>query len=192
MNRRSLLLSLSALPAFAQGAGRVEGVFGTQVRVEVFSDFQCPGCKQLHEGTIRELRNEYVSSGRVQLVHREFPLPMHPFARQAALYACAADRFGQYRTVSDALFRDQQLWSQNGQLEAALAKVLKPAELAKLKTLAQDPKIAAEVSADVELGKKTPIMQTPTMLVTAKGKTQPITGAISYAIFRRYIETLLA
>jgi hypothetical protein len=30
------------------------------------------------------------------------------------------------------------------------------------------------------------------MLITAKGQTQPIAGAISYAIFRRYIETLLA
>ncbi|MBS1833906.1 MAG: thioredoxin domain-containing protein [Acidobacteria bacterium] len=195
IDRRSLLLSVSAaaaaLPSFAQ-TGRVEGVFGTRVRVEVFSDFQCPGCKQLHEGTIRELRNEYVASGRVQLVHHEFPLPMHPYARQAALYACAADKLGQYRNVCDALFRDQQIWSQNGQMDATLAKVLKAAELAKVKALAQDPKIVAEVNADVELGKKAPVTQTPTMLVTAKGKTQPIAGAISYAIFRRYIETLLA
>ncbi|BDC50611.1 hypothetical protein F183_A29270 [Bryobacterales bacterium F-183] len=191
IHRRSFLLSASALPLLAQ-SGRVEGVFGTRVRVEVFSDFQCPGCKQLHEGTLRELRNEYVASGRVQLVHREFPLPMHPFARQAALYACAADKIGQYKTVSDALFRDQQIWSQNGQLEATLAKVLKPADLAKLKTLSQDPKVAAEVNADIALGMKAPVNQTPTMLITAKGKTQPIAGAISYAIFRRYIETLLA
>lgn len=160
--------------------------------MEVFSDFQCPGCKQLHESTIQAFRNEYVSSGKVQLVHREFPLPMHQYAKQAACLACAADKLGQYQKVSDALFRDQQVWAANGRLDDTLAKVLSPAELTKLKTLAKDPKVVAEVESDMALGMKAPVGQTPTMFVTYKGKTQPITGAVSYPIFKRYIDMLLA
>ena len=191
---RRALLSLLGLPASFSllAQGKVEGVTGTRIRVEVFSDFQCPGCRQLHENTLQAFRNDYVSSGKVQLVHREFPLPGHAFAKQAACLACAAEKLGQYRKVSDALFRDQPVWSANGKLDETLAKVLSPAELSKLKALAKDPKIIAEVEADVALGLKAPIMQTPTMLVTYKGKTQPITGAVSYPIFRRYIDMLLA
>jgi protein-disulfide isomerase len=191
MRRRELLLGGAGLPVAAI-AQKVEGFTGTRIRVEVFSDFQCPGCKQLHETTLQALRNDYVSAGKVQIVHREFPLPGHAYAKQAACLACAAEKLGQYRKVSDALFRDQQVWSTNGRLDDTLAKVLPPQDLAKLKALARDPKVVAEVEADMALGMKAPIGQTPTMLVTYKGKTQPIAGAISYPIFRRYIDMLLA
>jgi protein-disulfide isomerase len=195
MKRRDLLLLpvvAAATGISARAEGKYEGPTGTRIRVEVFSDYQCPGCKQLHESTLQQLRNEYVSSGKVQLVHREFPLPMHPYARQAACLACAADKIGQYRKVSDALFRDQPIWSANGRLDDTLAKVLTPAEMTKLKALAKDPKVIAEVDSEVAMGMKVPVGQTPTMIITANGKSQPIAGAISYPIFKRYIDMLLA
>lgn len=189
IGKASLLFAAAAAVAFGQ---KTEGVTGTRVRVEVFSDFQCPGCKQLHENTIDSLRKEYVAAGRVQLVHREFPLPMHAYAKQAACYACAADKIGQYRKVSDALFRDQDLWSKSGKLEDSLAKVLTAQELAKVKALAKDPKVVSEVESEMSMGMKVPVGSTPTMVITANGKSQPISGAISYPIFKRYIDMLLA
>lgn len=194
VRRRELLLLLAApassLPLIAQG--KVEGVTGTRIRIEVFSDFQCPGCKQLHESTLRQVRAEYVSAGKVQLVHREFPLPMHPYAKRAAYLACAAEKIGQYHKVTDALFRDQAVWSASGKLEDTLAKALSASDLAKLVALSKDAKVIAEVESDIALGMKAPVTQTPTMLVTAKGKTQPVAGAVSYAIFKRYLDMLLA
>src|SRR5204863_6007375 len=117
MNRRDLLLlpvAAAAAGISARAEGKYEGATGTVIRVEVFSDYQCPGCKQLHESTLRSLRDEFVNAGKVQIVHREFPLPMHQYARQAACLACAAEKMGHYRKVSDALFRDQPIWSTNG------------------------------------------------------------------------------
>ena len=70
--------------------------------------------------------------------------------------------------------------------------MLKPAEITKLRTLAKDPAVIAQVEADLALGKKVPIDQTPTMIVTHKGQMQPLKGAISYPIFKRYIDMLLA
>jgi len=46
------------------------------VVVEVFSDFQCPACKTLFTSTNRQLMDNYVSTGKVYLIHRDFPLPM--------------------------------------------------------------------------------------------------------------------
>jgi protein-disulfide isomerase len=192
LTRRNLLaLPLATAVARAQG-GKYEGPVMTRVKVEVFSDFQCPGCKALHESTIKQVRDEYVASGRIHLVHREFPLPMHPYAREAALLACASEKLGWYRKVSDALFQDQPAWSTNGQFDVSLLKVLKPAELAKLRALSKDASIAALVESDLALGKKLPVTQTPTTVVSHNGKTQIFPGGISFPIFKRYVDMLLA
>lgn len=190
MRRRDLLLLPAAGSVWAQG--KLDGTVMASVKLEVFSDFQCPGCKQLHEGALRQLREEFVAKGKVQLVHREFPLPMHKYAAEAARLAIAADKLGKYSVVSDALFRDQDLWSTTGRLEESVAKVLPPTDLAKLKALAKDPKIAGEVEADRAAGIHYDLKQTPTMVFTRKGQSQPVSGAISYAILRRYVESLLA
>lgn len=190
MRRREALLLPVASSLLAQG--KLDGTVMAPVKVEVYSDFQCPGCKQLHETSLRQLRHEFVAQGKVQLVHREFPLPMHKYAREAACLACAAEKLGKYNVVSDALFREQDLWSANGRLDDTLAKVLAPAELAKLKALAKDPKVVAEVEADIAAGKKADLKQTPTMVFSRKGTVQPVSGAVEYGILRRYVEMLLA
>src|SRR5262249_12238479 len=43
--------------------------------MEVFSDFQCPACKTLFVTTNRPLMDNYVSTSKVYLIHRDFPLP---------------------------------------------------------------------------------------------------------------------
>lgn len=192
MKRRNLLL-FPAGAAWAFGQKKQEGALLARVKLEVFSDFQCPGCKQLHETALKELHRDFVATGKIQIVHREFPLPFHKYAREAACLACAADQLGKYGAVADALFRDQAAWSENGKLDDTLKKVLSPAEFTKVRTLAKDPKVVAQVDADIATGKM--IMakpQTPTMVFTRDGQSQPIAGAVSYPILRRYVEMLIA
>src|SRR5512136_23490 len=56
------------------------------VVVEIYSDFQCPACKQLFLNTTQKVMDNYVNTGKVYLVHRDFPLPMHAYSRVAASY----------------------------------------------------------------------------------------------------------
>src|SRR3712207_1847048 len=77
------------------------------ITIEVFSDYQCPSCKNLHETTLRMVKANYVKSGKVYLVHRDFPLPNHAHARTAATWAGAAARVGKFEQVADALYRTQ-------------------------------------------------------------------------------------
>jgi protein-disulfide isomerase len=195
MKRRNLLFFPATFLSFGtvRAQGKQDGTVMAALKVEVFSDFQCPGCKQLHETALKQLRDEFVAKGKIQLVHREFPLEMHKYAREAACLACAADKLGKYGVVSDALFRDQAAWSQTGKLDDTLKRVLSPADFAKVRVLAKDPKVMAEVDADIALGKRLMTqVQTPTMVFTHKGKSQPIAGAVSYPILRRYVEMLMA
>src|SRR5712664_585104 len=54
------------------------------ITIEVFEDFQCPACRNFFETTVKQLIDDYVVPGKVYLIHRDFPLEMHPYSRQAA------------------------------------------------------------------------------------------------------------
>jgi protein-disulfide isomerase len=189
----ALLCCALTLPVFSEAPRtKTLGVAVAPIQVEVFSDFQCPACKNLHETTLKQLIDEYVvAKKKVYLVHREFPLPMHAYARTAACYACAAERIGKYEQVGDALFKNQETWAKDGNIDRVLAGVLSPAEMQKVKALSNDPGVIAEVNKDVELGKTKQIRQTPTMILTHKGQQYPVAN-VSYSLLKRFIDDLLS
>jgi len=135
MSLKRVLIAAAALamaPGAIGGSGKTQGVATSKIIIELFSDFQCPACKSLHEGTIRPLVSAYVNTGKVFLIHRDFPLPMHQYARPAASLAAAAARVGKYDEVADTLFEKQELWSKTGKVEEAVMAVLTPAEAKKV------------------------------------------------------------
>src|ERR1700692_1918324 len=103
--------------------------------LEVFSDFQCPACKTLFTTTNRQLMDNYVSTGRVYLIHRDFPLPMHAHSKVAAQYSRAAAQIGKLESVEDVLFQNQEKWEQTGDVDGTIATVLSSSEMAKVRAL---------------------------------------------------------
>ena len=124
----SLALAALAISAFAAYTTKGLGQSSAPVTIELFSDYQCPSCKSLHDQTVNLLIADYVRKGKVYLVHREFPLPMHQFARIAAAYAAAAYRIGKYEEVGNALFQRQASWSVTGKVDEVAASVLSAAD----------------------------------------------------------------
>ncbi len=174
------------------GGGRSVGVPSAPVRIEIYSDFQCPACKSLHDQTLGPLLSDYVRTGKVYLIYRLFPLNGHAYSRPAAYLACAAERIGRFGVVADALFSRQAVWSANGRVEDAALSVLSPADAAKVRALAKDPSVMAEVEKDLQLGNQIPIQQTPTLIITHRSGRYPLTGNVNYAILRRFIDELLS
>ena len=115
---------------------------------------------------------------------------MHAYAKTAACYACAAERVGKYEQVCDVLFSKQNEWENSGKVEEAACSVLTPAEAAKVKALAKDPSVAAEVEGDKTVGLSKGINGTPTMLISYNGKTYPVNGPVSYAMLQRFLDSL--
>jgi protein-disulfide isomerase len=171
-------------------SGRVLGSAVAAIRIDLYSDFQCPGCKALFEQTIRPLIANYVNQGRVYLVEHYYPLPMHAFAKQAACYACAADRVGKYEQVCEVLFKKQDQWEKTGKVDETVCSVLTPAEAAKVRALAKDPAVMAEVQQDVALGQQHNVQGTPTMLISRNGKTYTIATPVSYPMLSRVLDNL--
>jgi protein-disulfide isomerase len=185
-------ISVTALAQSAAPSGRAVGPVISKVRIDVFSDFECPACKSLAEGTLRRIKDEYALKGRIRLVHHDFPLPQHKHATQAAVLAAAAERFGKFDQVAEALFRQQESWSRTGRVEEAVDSVLTPEERKRIREIAKDPAIAAAIQRDIELGRRTNVKSTPTMIITHNGQPNPVVGVVSYPILSRLLDQLLA
>lgn len=190
-----LLAALACAGAESSSAqsssARAVGPVTAAVRIDVFSDYECPACKALHEQTLKRIKEDYAAQGKLRLVHHDFPLPMHKHARRAATLAAAADRLGRFEAVSDALFRHQETWSKSGGVDEVVDSVLTPEERKKIDQIAGDPAIAAGIERDIQLGQRTNVTSTPTMIVTHNGKPNPVVGVVSYAVFSRFLNSLL-
>jgi protein-disulfide isomerase len=189
------------LPCLAAslGLGDVEkaksiGNPAAPVRIDVYSDFQCPACKGFHENLLPTIIKDYVVPGKVYIVSHEFPLTMHQYSREAAGYAVAATQVGKYQQVSDALFKIQAVWSTNGKVWDTVAAVLTPAEQKKVQALAKDPSVFDQIKQDMDAGNMLRIDQTPTIFVSKGAKRYPYAGPNpgNYMFLQALINDLLA
>ena len=186
-----LALGAAGSPAAQSKTTRAVGPVTAAVRIDLFSDFQCPACKALHEQTIKRVKEEFAQTGKIRLVHHDFPLPQHKFARQAAILAAAADRLGKFDVVADALFHQQESWAQSGNVDGVVDGVLTPEERKKLREVAKDPAILANIERDIQLGERMKVGSTPTMIITHDGKPNPVVGVVSYPVFSKYLNTIV-
>ena len=69
--------------------------------------------------------------------------------------------------------------------------MLTPAEQKKVQALANDPSVAAEVQRDYDSAQRARLNQTPTMLITYKGRETPWTFWDDYNLFKSYLNDLL-
>ncbi len=168
------------LPSLAAPVDSIKGnAFGdpkAPILLEVFSDFQCPGCKRFHDEELPQIMREYVDTGKAYLVYRYFPLPQHPYGRKTAELVCACAQFGKYEQAADVLFANQLSWSTSGKVEETVASVLTPAEMKKAAALMKNPEVAKLIDHDVQEGKALPVEFTPTLAITYKSKQFHLSG----------------
>jgi protein-disulfide isomerase len=192
------------------------------ITMEVFSDYQCPSCRTFFEQTLRPLLGPdgYVAAGKVYLVHRDFPLPMHPYSHQAARWANAAAKIGRFQDVDAALFDNQNAWGADGDIEKFVSAALSPADFKRVQKLMtgcevptstaaavkpaalksgsaaqanQGCALDAYIVSDQDLGKSVPVQATPTFVVFYKGQKYPASsGFVTYPILKQFFDSLLS
>jgi protein-disulfide isomerase len=169
------------------------GELDAVIRIEVFSDFECPACRELYLNTIRPVLKEYSSLGKVCVVYHEFPLKGHKYSRQAAQYSKAAQRLGrkQWHAVMDALYENQEKWSQDGTVDDTVFKALGAEEYTRLRKLLLDPSLDAAIDSEVALGEKREVTSTPTFFVYAIGKEQKVVGGLPYSVLKDYFDRIV-
>ncbi len=195
----SVIALLAAQPGLAQSgaweqlASYAGGLPTAPVKIEVFSDYQCPACRKFYLETIKQVMIEYSQDNKVSVVYHDFPLQAHPHSPMATRFALAAQRLGreQWLRVIDSLYADQTQWSENGNIELVIARALSPEDLVKVKEMIHSPEIDNALQQSIELAKNRSIRSTPTFFITANGKEQRVVGGVSYPILKYYIDQLL-
>jgi protein-disulfide isomerase len=166
------------------------------VRLDVFSDFECPACRNFHIEMLPKIERDYGPTGRLYIVSHEYPLniPAHKFSREVAAYATAAARIGKYDAVADSLFQYQQSWYTEsktpGRFWEYIAAVLTPAEQKKVQTLAKDPSVINEVQNDVNLGNRLSVNSTPTIFISHGSQRYTLPWPLDYNLFRSMVDSM--
>jgi len=130
----------------------------------------------------------------VLLVHRDFPLDIHPYARQAARLANAAAQLGQFEAIERALYDNQDNWAAKGNIEEVLASSFPPAQMKKFRDYEalHITDINASIERDRSMGMRRNVNQTPTVFITAHGKTEGLPGGgVDYKLLKNYFDYLL-
>ncbi|HJZ95402.1 MAG TPA: thioredoxin domain-containing protein, partial [Candidatus Solibacter sp.] len=139
------------------------------ITCEIFADYECPACAHMYLEIVPQLVDEYVATGKVKLLHRDFPLPQHAHSRLAARYAYAAGLAGQYDTAVRQIFSTQASWGLSGDLEAALSQAMLPETLAKIRKLLDDRRVDESIDADIAQGRTDQITRTPSVVIVKNG-----------------------
>lgn len=96
-----LLPPYEAPKVAVEAVGPSKGPATAPVTIVEFSDFECPFCARA-EGTVKDVLAAY--PGKIRLVYRDYPLPMHSKAPKAAEAAHCAEDQGKYWEMHDQLF----------------------------------------------------------------------------------------
>jgi len=154
------------------------------VTIIEFSDYECPFCFRHAKQTFPLIKENFIDTGKVRYVFRDFPLSNHPNAQKAAEAAECAGEQGKYWEMHDILFDNQKaLKIENYKLWAA--------ELALDQTAfdgcLDSGSMESEVRQDLEDGQAIGISGTPVIFVNGR----PISGAKPYSVFKSAIDAAL-
>src|ERR1019366_9302450 len=101
---------------------------------------------------------------------------------------------GKFDVVALQLFQTQPAWSQSGNVDGTVAKVLTPAELEKVRTLVKtDSHLDDSVTRDIAMADGTDhLTSTPTVVIVYKGKREAISGGAPYSVLKSYLNGKLS
>lgn len=160
------------------------------VSVEVYEDFQCPGC-QSFEANAGTFIKEQVTSGAIEVTYRPFSFlddlggsPNEYSARSTNLAMCALDAGGveDYITVHDYLYANQPPEGQAGPEDADLIKAAEELGITGLDQCVRTERFGRWVDDAKNAGTAEGVTGTPTVFVDGEPVEQPSAASLKVAI----------
>jgi len=165
------------------------GPANASVTITEYASMTCPHCANFNEAVFPKLKSEFIDSGKVRYVFREFPLDIKAAAGSMLARCIAKDDAPKYFAVIDLLFRQQNEWVLKNTTET-LTRIGKQAGLSQqqvedcLKDQALLDKIAADQKYANEVLK---VNSTPTFFING----EMLKGETSFDEFSKRINALL-
>ena len=201
----SLLAGFSPLrlitEAAAQGASAADvakpvslpdmalGPANATVTITEYASMTCPHCADFAEKVFPKIKSEYIDTGKVRYVFREFPLDIKAAAGSMLARCIAKDDSGKYFAVIDMLFKQQNDWVLKNTTET-LTRIGKQAGLSQqaVEACLKDQALLDKIAADQKFASEVlKVNSTPTFFING----EMVKGATSFEEFDKKIKALL-
>ncbi len=166
----------------------MKGDANAPVLMEEWADFECPFCARFYAQTLPQIEEQYIKTGKVKLVFKDFPLSFHATAEKAAEAGkCAAEQ-GKFWELHDKIF-DSNVAGVKATVEnlKAWAREL-GMDGAKFDDCLDSGRMASQVQAELQEGQQKGIRGTPGFLING----QLVSGAQPFTAFQTAIDAALA
>ena len=152
-----------------------------------FSDYQCPFCKRFRDQTLDQLKSNYIDTGKVKFVYKDYPLSFHAEAQGSAEAALCAKDQDKYWEYHDTLFSDTQKWIGIGTSGFKLIASDLGLDESTFADCLDSGKYTQEVKDDFAAGQRAGVTGTPGFIV---GNTL-LSGAQPFSSFQAVIDAQL-
>lgn len=169
----------------------VLGDSNAPISVVEFSDFQCPFCAKFGAMIFPLIDENYIKTGKVKFVYRDFPLDSHPNAGPMALAGECADEQGKFREMHDIIFERQNEWSPSEKINTVIKEYGKKIGLneKQFNECVSSKKYAGEIKKDLIDGASNGVSGTPSFFINGK----PLSGAMPFdTVFKPIFDAELA
>jgi len=178
----------------------VLGDTNAPVTIIEFSDYECPYCKRYFQNTLPDIKKQYIDTGKVKIVYRDFPLSFHdPMATTEAIAAeCVRKQGGdtKYFEFHDKIF-ETTTSNGNGLTVDQLYGFATDLGLSAtdLQTCVEAREFEKEVKADLAYGSSIGVTGTPSFFIGKSGdssiKGELVVGAQPFSVFKQLIDKYL-
>jgi protein-disulfide isomerase len=159
------------------------------VTIAEFASMTCPHCAAFNETVFPKIKSEYIDTGKVRYIFREFPLDDIALAASAMARCVAGDDAPKYFALVDTLFR-----TQNDLVSAPLATINRigkqagSSEQAIKVCVDDDPSIRQKIVADLKYAHEVlKVGSTPAFFING----EKVKGGASFEDFDKLIKPLL-
>jgi protein-disulfide isomerase len=165
------------------------GPANAPVTITEYASMTCPHCAAFNENVFPKIKSEYIDSGKVRYVFREFPLDIKAAAGSMLARCIAKDDAGKYFAIIDMLFKQQNDWVTKNTTET-LTRIGKQAGLSQqaVEDCLKDQALLDKIAADQKFANEVlKVNSTPTFFING----EMIRGETSFEEFDKRIKSLL-
>jgi protein-disulfide isomerase/uncharacterized membrane protein len=152
-------LTIEATPR----GGPVKGPADAPVTIIVFTDFECPFCRRMHQ-SLQALMNRF--PGKIRMAFRHFPLSRHKWAKRAAEFSYCAQQQSRFWSFADSVFAHQDRLSE--EILHTYARHSKIADMEGFNRCVETGQGRKAVAEDIAEGKDLGVKSTPTLFINGR------------------------
>jgi len=187
-NNNSEKISAQAL---MENGSPLLGEPNARITIVEFGDYQCTYCHAFHQNTKDQLIQQYVDTGEVNFIFRDFPLngPDSVLAAEAAYCANDQNKFWQYH---DELYNnwggERTGWVNQNSLDKFANNV--GLDLGEFDKCMSEKKYENKVLDNQKFGQQYGIDATPTFIIFTDKKITKVVGAQPFSVFQQVLDRI--